>query len=246
VGLDRELETLHHEAREAGRNFVDGARTVVFGFIFSSWLFIWLLVAVGGWALGVPVLLEAGLGVAGASTVILGASRFRRRRRLARAARWSALARARLERVGLGREIEAVLRAYDLAAERCRLALEQPELKAQANLRVVFERSLDRLVELAREDGRLRGAMRRMRRIDDLGSTRAALDDAEKALAKVRSEADAIAQDAQRVGERLTDLTQLGAGETELSAGQSLAESVTELDRTRAAYRELEESQHRQ
>jgi hypothetical protein len=110
----------------------------------------------------------------------------------------------------------------------------------------VFERSLDRLMELAREDGRLRGAVRRLRRIDDLGSTRAALDDSEKALGRIRTEADAIAIDAQRVGERLTELVQLGAVDTEqLSAGQSLSESVAELDRTRAAYRELEQGRER-
>ena len=240
MSLSKELESAQEGARDLVDTLIDRTRIVVTGILLGAWSLLWLAVLGLGWALDVPLAVQVSAGVVGATWAGVALTRAVRRRRLVKDARWSLIARARLAKLGLGRQMLQLVHAFDLASSSVQELLAAPEIAAQAERHeATFDAVRDRLFQLIQDEGRLRAAARGLRQRHALDATRTAAADLERDLSRVRDEADRITVQAQQFAARLGEIRVLAIGDSGHPPA-NLEDALVELDRTAAAYREID------
>lgn len=235
-----ELDRMQAEARAVAMHVFDATRTVLVIAGVATWSLLWALVLLIGWGIGSQGTVLTGGLVLGGTAVLTAAGVARRRRRRRQAAERSVVARAQLERLRPGPEMEALLATFDVAEQRARAVLALPAFSGESDAAAALALARDHILELARTAGRLRTERRRIRRHGGLSATAAVAADTERALASTIAAADRIALGVRSVQERLHEVERLTTG-PDLSgeAAARLQEARDTLDTLAAAYREL-------
>jgi hypothetical protein len=165
-----------------------------------------------------------------------------RRWALKRRARRSLTARARLDGMSLNRDAEAVLGAFDHSYQRAVALLESPQLQGiEDDARRSLDRVRNQLYDVITAEMRLRRDAKGLRRLRGVDAVTHALTEAEQQMRALHDESDRIAQDAQRLADRLDRVRQLAAGPAPTAdAHEGLSRVLEDLDRTATAYEEIE------
>lgn len=231
-------ERVEDVAREAfGR-----VQSILFWVLTVLWFVGWGVVTGVGHAFDVGVMMSTGSWVLGASALTWGAARLGRRLVLGRKARTSLRAKARLERIRLNRDADAVLGAFDHSYQRAIALLASPQLAGVAHdARKDLDRVRDQIYDVVALEMRLRDEAKGLRRLRAVGAVHSALGDAEEQMRALHQESDRIAQDTHRLADRLDRVRQLAAGPAASSeAREGLERVLADLDRTATAYEEIE------
>lgn len=229
-------------AEDIAREAFGKVQSIIFWILTSVWTVGWVVVAALGQALEVAFMTELGLGVLGATAVTWIGARTARRLVLGRRARTSLRARARLERLLLNRDADAVLGAFDHSYQRALALLESPQLSGIASdARRNLGRVRDQIYDVVSTEMRLRREAKSLRRLRAVGAVHSALGEAEEQMRALHQESDRIAQDTQRLADRLDRVRQLAAGPAPaVEANDGLERVLQDLDRTATAYEEIE------
>lgn len=229
-------------AEDIAREAFGKVGNVLFWILFWVWTVAWGAIAGVGALLEVPMAFQIGVGVAGGSAVVLGGGRLVRRWMLKSQAKTSLLARARLEGLRLNRDAEAVLGAFDHSYQRALGLLAMPDLAAMGTeARHNLDRVRAQIYDLVSTEMRLRLDAKKLRKLRTVGAVSSVLDDAQQQMRALHVESDKIAQDTQRLADRLDRVRQLSAGPTRGSeASEGIARVLEDLDHTASAYEEIE------
>jgi len=229
-------------AEDIAREAFGKVRDVLFWILFWSWTLGWLAIGGLGSVIGSPDVFHAGMAMAAGSAVVLGGGRLTRRLVLTSRAKTSLIARARLESLRLNRDAEAVLGAFDHSYERALGLLGAPEIAGvAAEARHNRGRVREQIYDLISTEMRLRLDAKKLRRLRTVGAVSSALGDAEQQMRALHNESDTIAQDTQRLADRLDRVRQLAAGPSRSTEAQDgIARVLEDLDQTASAYEEIE------
>ncbi len=238
----RTSRSMPERAEDIAREAFGKMQSVIFWILSGVWTLAWLVVAGMGAALDSPALTEVGLTVLGASAVLWIGARTARRLVLGRRARTSLRARARLERMALNRDADGVLGAFDHSYQRALALLDSPQLSGVADdARRNLGRVRDQIYDVVSTEMRLRREAKSLRRLRAVGAVHSALGEAEEQMRALHQESDRIAQDTQRLADRLDRVRQLAAGPAPAAeANDGLERVLQDLDRTATAYEEIE------
>lgn len=222
------------------RGIASGARKLVLTLLLLGWSGFWAVLTLIGWIFSLPALLTTGGAVLSATFVGVLVTRAVRRRRLAERAESELIARAELDRLALDRPLGAILGDFDVSYRRARQMLETSEMIDEGlavEAGVDLERVREHLYDVARRSAATRADLRSLERARSKSDTVAEL---RRELAERHAEAEQIAKDCFQLSKRLTEIRAMGVGQNDASTGRALEQVIQELDRTSAAYREIE------
>lgn len=239
------MDPIERVVRDVGRNVWPPLKDLLETLGFLAWTGIWAAVAGVGWLFSYAPMINTGLAMIALSLLGAGVVRFRRRRRLRKAARTSLVARARLDRLRLPSEIEAVLAAFDLSFRNITQELSlSPQAGGElaASILRELERAQGRMYEIARQQVRVRADLAELERLDAVRSVAATAAELRAEQAQLGEEADLLATNAQRLQERVASVRRISAGSSMESepARAALEQVLEDLERTEAAYREID------
>ncbi len=234
------------DLEEKMRETTQAVGQVIKKIVFAGWLLGWGAVTLIGWAMGAPWIMGTGVAVAGASVAGVFAQRVAKRNRLKRLAATSLVAKAELDGLRLNRETESVLGLFDLAYQSAMDRLADPEvLRADLGIDVMsnLDRARDHLYKLTSVEVKLRKDLRTMTELANSSSVATAAEELRNQIAEIDREAGSIADDAQKLSARITEVHRLiGAGQrTEETRGR-LQDALRDLDITASAYKEIDDS----
>jgi hypothetical protein len=210
----------------------------------AGWSAFWLLILGIGYLVGWPPMLFAPLIVLALTFTTVAYRRHRRKKRLAARAKVSLVARAQLRQLKLERPMQAALSAFDHHYARVHRQLSAPDL-AQIDIGLKIEAELERardlMFDLAVTESQLHEELNGLRGARSVSSVVSARDELRNQITGVGREADKVALDVQKIGERLGAMKQLSGGNEPAIKQRSLEDVLEDLDRTAAAYKEIDE-----
>jgi hypothetical protein len=212
--------------------------------LLSGWSVLWLLVLGIGWLVGSStVMLVPGV-VLGLTAVTVGYRSYAHKKRLESRARASLVARSQLNRLRLDRPMQAALSAFDHHYGRVQKQLAVPDLaEIDTGLKIEadIERARDHLYDLAETESRLREELASLKGARNVPSVSAAREEIRAQIVTVQKQGDKVALDVQKLSERLSTLRFLSSGSEPDAKQRTLEDVMEDLDRTAAAYQEIEE-----
>jgi methyl-accepting chemotaxis protein len=239
-------DKIEEKIEDAAHVLWEGARSIVAIAAFGGWMAIWLLLVLIGWLFSFPTLLMVSSGMVALTLTALGVQRTVRRRKLEKRAERELVARAQLTGLRLDRNMDSVLRGFDLSYRNVREVIEQNdriEETLAVDAAVDLERVREHLFDLAKGKSRIVRDLKALGRSTRVESVAATADDLKRRAADHQRQAEQIAKDVQQLSERLHELSRLAAGQSRAGEGGELAKVLSDLDRTAAAYREIEEAE---
>jgi hypothetical protein len=243
------VDALERAGRDLARNVWPGVRDFLETLLLFLWMGAWLTVAGLGHLFSIEPMVSWGLGVSAVSGVGFVAARTLRRRRLRREAATSLVARARLERLRLTAEMEAIFVAFDQGYRSVRAQLvgagaSQRELGLGVLKQI--DESRDHVFSLAVREKELVREVAELRGHERTASIQGATLRLDERIRAVRREADDVAETVQKLSDRIGKLGDLSRGELPSAEQQrQLSALLEDLDRTEAAYREIDEAEAR-
>src|SRR5262249_17466131 len=156
-----------------------------------------------------------GAGVAGVTLLGAGTRRFVRRSRLKKRAETELIARAELNQLRVDRDLQDVMRAFDLSYKRGREIFEAGDRGGETlavEAAVDLERVREHLYEVAQTKAGLIADLRALRRGSRVEALASAGDDLKKRAADRQREAERIATDTQQLAQRLVEVSSLLPG----------------------------------
>lgn len=238
------LDELEDRLGDVAQSAWSGAKSVFLFLFLGGWSSLWGLVLLLSWAFGWATGMALGGGILAATLLTVVGTRLWRRWQLAQRAEQELVARARLEGLKLDRNVEEVLQTFDVTYRRARAMLEDarerdPPLATDAELRLDNVR--EKLFAVAKAKTELLRDLRKLGRRARLEVVRETIEEARDDITARQREAEAIAADAHRLTERLSEVRKLSAGTEEATDDTGLKDVLEELDRTAKAYKEIDE-----
>ncbi|MCK6545813.1 hypothetical protein L6R52_08090 [Myxococcota bacterium] len=243
------VDALERAGRDLARNVWPGVRDFLETLLLFLWTGAWLTVAGLGHLFSIDAMVTWGIGVAAVSGAGFVTARVLRRRRMRREAATSLVARARLERLRLSSEMEAIFVAFDQGYRSVRAQLvgagaSQRELGT--NVLKQIDESRDHVFSLAVRERELVRELDELRRHDRTAAIQGATVRLDERIRDLRREADDVADTVQKLSDRIGKLGDLSRGELPSAEQQrQLTALLEDLDRTEAAYREIDEAEQR-
>lgn len=243
---DRIGERIEQEIEDAAHTLLSGASRVLVLAALIAWLGLWGLVGVIGLVFDLPTVATVGASAMGCTLIAWLARRVVKKRRLEGRARRELVARCALEGLRIDRELEGALRAFDLSYRRASEILESDsriEEDLAVSAAVDLEHLRDHVFRLAREKCDLTRDLKGLGRPSRVAAVSTALEELRAQIRVRQGEAERIANDVHQLAVRLREVRALAPSAAGEESSGELSRIFEELDRTAAAYREIEEAE---
>lgn len=239
-------DRIEDRIEDVARTVAKGAGSVLSVVALVGWMGLWLILALVGWIFTWPTMTAVSAAIVALTLIATIVRRASRRRKLARQAENELVARARLEQVKLDRDLEDVLRAFDLSHKRVHEILERGDVIEESmaiEAAVDLQRVREHLFVLAKEKASLLRDLKGLGRSSRVEAVSAAIDDLRRRIGEKQREAERIAQQTQLLSERLIEVGALSSSATASVPERELTKILADLDHTAKAYREIEQAE---
>lgn len=242
--VDQVADDLYQTTKEVVEDTWPTVKSFISVLLLGGWsIFLVLLLGIG-YLISWPPMVIAPTVLLALTFITVSYRRWAKQKRLAARARVSLVARAQHRGLRLERPMQAALTAFDHHSSRIQRQLAAPDLaQIDTGLKIEaeVERARDHIFELALTESQLRRELESLKGARNVASVSGAREELKSQLAGVAREADKVALDVQKISERLSAMKQLSGGSEPAVKQRSLDDVLEDLDRTAAAYKEIDE-----
>lgn len=212
--------------------------------LLSGWSLFWLVILGIGYLVSWAPMMITPAVVLALTAVTVTYSSHKRKKALEARAKVSLVARSQRDRLKLDRPMQAALSAFDHHYGRVHRQLSAPgmnEIEIGLKVEADIERARDHLFDLAETESRLRLELNSLKGARNVPSVSAAREEIRQQIQSVQQQGDKVALDVQKLSERLGNMRVLSGGMEPAIKQRTLEDVMEDLDRTAAAYQEIDE-----